>query len=73
MWSFEIKVPLVKGTNGFSLVAMDQAGSRESVDLLINYNTEAPSLAFAPDLPRETGSRFFTVKAPGTTRICGRS
>lgn len=62
LWSFEIKVPLVKGTNGFSLVAMDQAGSRESVDLVINYNTEAPTIAFAADLPRETGSRFFTVK-----------
>ena len=62
LWSFEKKVSLVKGTNNFQIVAVDEAGARSSQKLVLNYNTAAPSINFDPGLPQIVSTRFYTVK-----------
>ncbi len=61
-WEFESTLSLVRGANKFQLIAVDKAGSRTTRDLTVNFNTEAPTLAFASDLPSESFGEFYTVR-----------
>ncbi len=58
---FKQKVSLKKGDNFFEIIAVDSVGNSSVKKVKIIYNTDAPSLYFADDLPNKTATQYLDI------------